>query len=318
MYNIEIPDDEILKKIETPLMHNFVKISSKEDPTKFCIMPQHFADNYLERIKNMEIFEDDIWVVTFPKCGTTWTQEMTWMIGHNLDYKTSLEVQLDERFPFVEAGGLTTLIPVDTFEKTKNMPRPRFIKSHLPLFLLPDQLWTVKPKIVYVARNPKDTAVSWYHHHRNLHGYQGTKADFIEAFGKDLVLFSPMNNHVIDFWNIRFQQNILFLFFEDMKRNLSQEVKKVMKFMEKDYSQDEIDKLCVHLSFDSIKNNKMVNKEGDIKYLMETTGREYNPQNYTFIRKGKVGGYKKELTVEENDILDEYIKKAEFEIEYQF
>jgi hypothetical protein len=140
----------------------------------------------------------------------------------------------------------------------------------------------------------------------------------MKAFVKDLVLYSPMNDHVIDFWNIRFEQNILFLFFEDMKRNLSQEVKKVMKFMEKDFSQDEIDKLSVHLSFDSIKNNKMVNKESDIKNLMLATGREYTPENFTFIRKGKVGGYKKELTEEENDMLDEYIKKAEFEIEYQF
>jgi len=102
MFDFEIPDDEIVKKIETPLMHDFVKISSKDDPKKFCIMPQHFVDNYLERVKNMEIFEDDIWVVTYPKCGTTWSQEMSWMIGHNLDYKTSMEIPLDDRFPFIE------------------------------------------------------------------------------------------------------------------------------------------------------------------------------------------------------------------------
>jgi len=33
------------------------------------------------------------------------------------------------------------------FEECVNMPRPRYIKSHLPMFLLPDQLWTVKPKV---------------------------------------------------------------------------------------------------------------------------------------------------------------------------
>jgi len=127
-----------------------------------------------------------------------------------------------------------------------------------------------------------------------------------------------MNDHVIDFWNARIEQNILFLFFEDMKRNLKQEVKRVMKFMEKQFSQDEIDILCVHLSFDSIKNNKMINKEDVVKQVSAMHGKEYDPQNFTFIRKGKVGGYKKELTEEENEMLDEYIKKAEFEIEYQF
>ena len=27
-----------------------------------------------EKIYNFEVKEDDIWIVTFPKCGTTWTQ----------------------------------------------------------------------------------------------------------------------------------------------------------------------------------------------------------------------------------------------------
>ncbi|CAG9801246.1 unnamed protein product [Chironomus riparius] len=318
MYNIEVPDDGIAQKVEAPQMKEFVKISLKDDPKKVCVLPRKYVDQDLERIKNMEIFPDDVWVVTYPKCGTTWTQEMVWMIGHNLDYETALKIPQDDRFPFLELSSIATNFPKDTFEECKNQARPRFIKSHLPIFLLPDQLWTVKPKIVYTARNPKDTAISWFHHHANLHGYQGTKADFIEAFGKDLVPYSPMNDHVIDFWNIRFQPNILFLFFEDMKRNLKQEVTKVMKFMEKDFSQGEIDKLCVHLSFDSVKNNKMINKEDIIKQVMEMTGREYNPEKFTFIRKGKVGGYKQELTREQNEMLDEYIKKAEFEIEYQF
>jgi len=151
-----------------------------------------------------------------------------------------------------------------------------------------------------------------------MNGYQGTIEDFIEAFVNDLMLYSPMNEHVIDFWNIRGQSNILFLFYEDMKRNLDQNLKKVMKFMGKDYSQDEIDKLCAHLSFDSMKNNKMVNKEDHMKHLMNIVGNEYNPEKYTFIRQGKVGEYKKELTQEAIKKLDEYAKKAEFEINYQF
>lgn len=151
-----------------------------------------------------------------------------------------------------------------------------------------------------------------------MNGYQGTIGDFIKTFVKDIMMYSPMNDHVIDFWKIKSQPNILFLFFEDMKRNLKQEVRKVMNFLDKDYTQDQIDKLCRHLSFESIKNNKMINKEEDIKHLMDTVGREYNPEKYTFIRKGKVGGYKQELTRDEIEMLDNYIKKAEFDIEYQF
>jgi hypothetical protein len=102
LYQIEKPADELLKNVETYFVEDLVKISLRDDPSKFCIMPRQYAERDLERIKNMEIFEDDIWVVTFPKCGTTWTQEMIWMINSNLDYEKSSLVSLNKRFPFLE------------------------------------------------------------------------------------------------------------------------------------------------------------------------------------------------------------------------
>ncbi|CAG9801248.1 unnamed protein product [Chironomus riparius] len=322
MYNIERPEDEIARKIETPLIFDLQRISLKDDPSKFCVMPKTFIDKGFERIKNMKVFEDDIWIVTFPKCGTTWAQEMIWMIGNDLDYETSAKTSLDERFPFLEMSWLGPGIPFDIFEMCQEMPRPRYIKSHLPYFLLPDQLWTVKPKIVYVVRNAKDAAVSWYHHHVNLHGYQGRMEDFIEAFSKDLVPYSPINEHIIDFWSIKDEPNILFLFFEDMKKNLDQEVKRAMQFFGKDFSQEQIDKLCQHLSFESVRNSKTVNKDEQIKLLMELGGKKYQPKDgFSFIRKGKVGGYKDELSDEQIKLLDNYVNHPGLEkigFEYKF
>ena len=37
-------------------------------------MPKLFTEACAEKIYNMKVCDDDIWVVTYPKCGTTWTQ----------------------------------------------------------------------------------------------------------------------------------------------------------------------------------------------------------------------------------------------------
>ena len=62
----------------------------------------------------------------------------------------------------------------------------RFIKSHLPLSLLPPNLLSTA-KVIYVARNPKDAMVSFYHHHRLIesHGFIGDLPTFATRMTKD-------------------------------------------------------------------------------------------------------------------------------------
>lgn len=79
---------------------------------------------------------------------------------------------------------ITTPEELTSLERVEKMERPRFIKSHLPIAFLPHQLWEVKPKIVYVARDAKDVAVSWYHLYQDAYLYQGSLDDFLPLFLK--------------------------------------------------------------------------------------------------------------------------------------
>ena len=71
-----------------------------------------------------------------------------------------------------------------SLDKYDQVPSPRLIRPHVPLYLLhPELLDTCK--VVYVARNPKDVIVSYYHHHRlmrQVHGYLGTLEQFAQNF----------------------------------------------------------------------------------------------------------------------------------------
>uniref|UniRef100_A0A1B0DM57 Sulfotransferase domain-containing protein n=1 Tax=Phlebotomus papatasi TaxID=29031 RepID=A0A1B0DM57_PHLPP len=64
-------------------------------------LPILFRDT-IETLYNFDVRPDDVWVVTFPKSGTTWVQEMVWQICNDLDYERSKKENLMERVPYFE------------------------------------------------------------------------------------------------------------------------------------------------------------------------------------------------------------------------
>lgn len=125
------------------------------------------------------------------------------------------------------------------------------------------------------------------------------------------MVYSPFNDHVLKYWEIRNEPNFIFLFFEDMKRDLQGVLNELLKFFEKSFTQEEIEKLCNHLSFDKMKDNKSVNKSEIMQMIDLMLGREAT--DFNFIRKGKVGSHKDELTSEEIELLQSYVNNIDSE-----
>ena len=68
----------------------------------------------------------------------------------------------------------------------EQLPSPRMIKTHLQIQFLPQEIFEKKPKIIYIARNPKDVIVSDYHFHNTdvmLPTYKSWD-DFVNDFMK--------------------------------------------------------------------------------------------------------------------------------------
>jgi hypothetical protein len=86
-------------KIESVICKDYTRISHGE---KSCILPRRYADLCAEKVRKMEVFEDDVWVISFPKSGTTWTEELVWLVNNDLDYEKALSVTQGGRFPFLE------------------------------------------------------------------------------------------------------------------------------------------------------------------------------------------------------------------------
>ncbi|KAF0288786.1 Sulfotransferase family cytosolic 1B member 1 [Amphibalanus amphitrite] len=272
------------------------------------------TEEEMENLYNYPLDPRDVWVVTPPKCGTTWSQEMIWLIANDLDYEGAKTPLMPDRWNFIEIGaildqdGYAKMAPagappmdVKKFGGDPNRPSPRFVKSHLPMSLNNPRLLDTC-KVVYVARNPKDACVSYYHHNRLLrgHGYFGDLELFVEHFMNETIVETPFIEHMIEAWNLRHHPNMCFLFFEDMKKDLRAQLRKVAAFLGKSYSEEQIDKLASHLHIDNFKKNPYVNME-------KSTHGMVNKDQGSFIRKGKTGDWKNHFTPEMTEKFDKWM-----------
>jgi len=60
-----------------------------------------FAD-YADELWNFEARADDVYICTFPRSGTTLTQEMIWLLCNDLNYEAAKATELVKRFPLFE------------------------------------------------------------------------------------------------------------------------------------------------------------------------------------------------------------------------
>ena len=88
--------------------------------------------------------------------GTTWVQEIVWQIYHNGEVNSK---RIEDRVPFLEEATNSKASQPDI----TGLPSPRLIKTHLSYEAIPKGVnKETTCKYIYVARNPKDTAVSNY------------------------------------------------------------------------------------------------------------------------------------------------------------
>ena len=141
-----------------------------------------------------------------------------------------------------------------------------------------------KAKVVYVVRNPMDVLVSYYHHHKliNGHGYIGDLPSFAQRFMRNEIMQGPFFPHVEEAWAIKDHPNLLFIFYEDMKKDLRGVISRVSNFLDAALTVDQVEKLVDHLDIKNFRKNPAVNMTDMAKMVGFMSG----PGN--FVRSGKV------------------------------
>lgn len=115
--------------------------------------------------------------------GTTWVQEIVWQIYHNGEISKE---EVESRYCQLEKSQLFERPGDERQVALNSRPSPRFIKSHLPYHVIPiSENEAKRSRYLYVARNPKDAAVSYYHFVRSfgpVSQFHGTWEFFAKLF----------------------------------------------------------------------------------------------------------------------------------------
>ncbi|KAL7018258.1 hypothetical protein ACKWTF_010693 [Chironomus riparius] len=295
------------KKVSTNNIEFLIVKSKNERWKNFPVTYFHPELNYFtNQYKEFEVREDDIFIAGFPRSGTSRTQEMAWLVANDCDFETALKYKLEVRCPNLDNFMSTFLFHQHTLAcSLDDMPSPRTIKTHLPIQLLPDQVWTKKPKIIHISRDVKDVAISNYHFWKSMNINCPDLREFLNCFLNDTIQYGPYRETVHNYLNIPNYENIIYITYETMHADLDGTIMKISKFLEKPIFFDNLQKLKDHLSFEKMKNNKATNnKEILTDFQKFRNGEEVDSDN--FIRKGIIGDHKNSMSKEYIDRFDKW------------
>jgi hypothetical protein len=197
-------------------------------------LPKHFkrATSIKEMHERMENFSTaegwqrameykpsptDVFIVTPPKCGTTWMQQ----IAHGLRTRGSMDFdEITRMVPWIDMAhdmGIDLHAP--------QAADPRVFKTHRKLNEVPRG-----GKYIVIVRDPGDALLSDYHFLGDMF-FDKNSVSLEEFAREDFIPGRDVHKHILAFWGRRRDADILPLCFENMKADLPGTIEKVAEFI---------------------------------------------------------------------------------------
>ncbi|XP_042189116.1 sulfotransferase 6B1 isoform X2 [Callorhinchus milii] len=214
------------------------------------------SEQTLARLGTFQARTDDLLLSVYPKCGFNWVFQLVKNIV-NVNEKESGEEKHESKthFPLLEFGG------PEKFE------------------------------ILVVLRNPKDTAVSYFHFCQNnpLLPTFPSWDEFYKKYMTGEVPWGSYFDHAL-LWNKHIDdENVMVITFEELKENLIEGVKKVAKHFGYSLNEEQVQK---------------VSSKADFKVMSENSQKTHGNLGKIFFRKGVVGDWKNLFTDKQSEEMD--------------
>ena len=253
--------------------------------------------------RGLTVFPDDIFLVSYPRSGNTWTR---FLLGNLIDQNNPVT------FSNIEAR-----IPEIYFNRDRvlrQLPRPRMLKSH-------ESFQPHYPRVIYIVRDPRDVAVSFYHHNvkaRNIPD-DYPMVQFVPRFiaGEFDPKFGSWRDNVLSWTAVRKDDSrFLQLRYEDMKRDTAGVLATVVAFLNRGSfrridSNPEALRRTIELS--SPENMRALEKQEASHWVLTKGTRSDKP----FIRSATSGGWKTQLDPESVEAIESAWSRLMQELGYE-
>ena len=217
-----------------------------------------------------EVFDDDTFIVSFPKSGNTWTR---FLIANLLHPEEPADFgNIDRLVP--ESEGLTR-------NQLARVGRPRIMKSH-------EYFDARFRKVIYIVRDPRDVAVSQFHFLRKRRriGDDYSIEQFVTRFvAGETCDYGSWGTNVAS-WLVTRQNSpgFLLLRYEDMVAQTGAELTRIAAFLEMRATPDQVARAVERSSADQMRKMEGANATASVT--------KNTRQDVPFVRAAKAGGWR--------------------------
>ena len=224
--------------------------------------------------RNLDVWPDDTFLISYPKSGNTWTR----FLVANLAYP-------DTPADFSNIDTLTPDPEALSKRRLARMPRPRILKSHQ--YFHPRYM-----RVIYIVRDPRDVLLSQFHFHRKRQviGDDYPLEKFVGRFlAGETTPYGSWGENVASWLATRENKpGFLLLRYEDMLEDAARELEKVAAFLGIPADPDRIRKAVTRSAADEMR--KMEKAQAKLWASTKDTR-----QDVPFVRSAKAGGWQTAL-----------------------
>ena len=216
------------------------------------------------------IYNDDTFIVSYPKSGTTWFRFIL------SNYISGCKVSTFFTNEFIPDIHIHESL-------CESLERPRIMKSH-------SKFDASYPKVIYLVRDVRDVLISFFFHSLKYNPkYNGFElSEFMDCFNKGELFSGRWDEHVLG-WINQFEGEVLVIRYEDLLLNTEKEMLSALSFLN-----FEINDSLLKDSIESASFSKMQKIEKTENTTDESL--KNSNQSLMFVRKGIIGDFNNHLS----------------------